>query len=155
MWRNSIVNKIETGQIVIKKNIFITLVQLILFIPALFTIPFLILLIPQFIFILFAPLPLTIMLAYLGYVAIIDLIKFKNKRLLIELSGITVFNRKKTTISWKEIKDIQLKNISDNYFLEITKNNQKKFSILISDTQLKYSVEEIYTWALSKWTENS
>ncbi|MDG4966816.1 hypothetical protein OGZ37_09555 [Lactococcus lactis] len=138
-------------KIVIKKNIFITFVQITLFLPMVFLIPFLILLIPQFPFILFAPLPICVGLSFIGYIGINDLIRFKNKKVVIDRTGISIFNLTSKTIYWDEINDIKLEHIGDNYFLHIKKSNSKIIDVLISDTQLKYSVKEIYSLTLEYW----
>ena len=116
-----------------------------------FLIPFLILLAPKFPFILFAPLPICLGLTSIGYVGINDLIRFKNKKIVIDRTGISIFNLTSKTIYWDEIDDIKLEHIADNYFLNIKKSDSKIIEILISDTQLKYSVKEIYSLTLEYW----
>lgn len=86
-----------------------------------------------------------------GLLAINKLIRFGNKKLIINSIGITWCEWKIHTLLWSEITDINLKNVFNQEFLVIIPNNKKKIEINFNDIQLNKSNEDIYNFILERW----
>ncbi|MDR0898987.1 MAG: hypothetical protein LBM27_01365 [Lactobacillaceae bacterium] len=62
--------------------------------------------------------------------------------------GITIYNLKKVYLSWKDIKDVELKRVGTQTFIYVypvdTSLKKKAYSVALSTTQVNLSNEDIF-----------
>lgn len=140
--------------IVVKKNIITIIVPIVL----LFPMSFFIVLISYGIFINEATLGMywvgflgLLFFVIPGTLALVQLFRFGNKKMIIDNAGITICNLKVQKILWTDIVDINCKSLAHIEFISININSGKKLEINLGDTQLNLSNDEIYTLLIERW----
>ncbi|WP_339099732.1 hypothetical protein [Candidatus Enterococcus lemimoniae] len=86
-----------------------------------------------------------------GMLALNKLIKFGNKKLIIDSKGISWCEWKIHSLNWSDIGDINMRNIVHLEFLVIIPKEGKKMEINFNDIQLNKSNEDIYNTIIEKW----
>lgn len=141
-------------KIVVKQNLITILVPCMLLFPAIFTMLVLILGLatndlPIFgYWVLFM---LVFFLFFPGVLALNKLIKFGNKKLIIDSKGISWCQWNVHSITWTDIVDISLKNAFNIEYLVIVSKEGKSIEINFNDIQLNKSNEDIYNTIIEKW----
>lgn len=144
----------EDDAIIIKQNLITILVPCLLFIPAIFTL-FIILLgivtnsLPIFAY--WVAFMIFVFLFLPGLITINKLMRFGNKKLVINSQGITWCNWKVQTLLWQEISDITFKNFLQQDYLVMIPVHGEKIELNFNDIQLNQSNEEVYHMILEKW----
>jgi hypothetical protein len=86
-----------------------------------------------------------------GMLALNKLIRFGNKKLIINSKGISWCEWKIHSLNWSEIGDISMKNVAHLEFLVIIPKKGKKIEINFNDIQLNKSNEDIYNYIIENW----